>query len=238
MAGNENFQVRPREAQDRTKIAAGSPLAVLGIIIEALRERFGPNGNLDIEWREDAQTTDILIEAGYSIETEARNMARALYVNRLNTAPQQIAIGDRVGVHLPDHLEGFTCIMESQMSIDCVSNNAGDSMILADIVQSFLIASRQIFEAMYGFHDFGLASMSQTLPFDHDRNKWSTTVSFVVQYQSRWSTVKIRPLLQSIGLRASGVPSGSLYESAAISSLQRTVVATEVRAPSNTSEGG
>lgn len=230
MAGNEYFQVRPREAQDQTKIAAGSPLAVLGIIIESLRERFGPNGNLGIEWREDVQTTDILIEAGYGIENEARNMSRALYVNRLNSSPQQIAVGDRVGVHLPDHMEGFICQMTSQLTVDCVSNNAGDSMILADIVQSFFIASKQIFESMYGFHDFGLADMGQTLPFTHDRDKWSTTVSFAVQYQARWSTVKIRPLLQSAGIRLAAVSGSSVYETTATNSLERTVVALEASA--------
>lgn len=198
--GNEYYAVRPREAQNRTQIAAGSPLAVLGIFIEALRERFNEEANLGVVWRDDIQTSDIIIEAGYNVETEARDSGRALYVNRLNTSPTQVAIGDRVGVSLPEHLEGFTCMMASQITIDCMSNDAGESAILADIVQSFFIASRQIFCAMYGFHDFGLADMGQTLPFEGDQGKWNTTVSLVVQYQARWSTVKIRPKLQGFGL--------------------------------------
>ncbi len=198
--GNEYHAVRPHEPQNRDKIAAGSPLAVLGIFIEALRERFNAEANLGIVWNEDVQTSQIIIEAGYNVETESRDSGRALYVNRLNTSPTQIAVGDRVGVSLPEHLEGFTCMMASQMSVDCISNDAGESAILADIVQSFFIASRQIFEAMYGFHDFGLADMGQTQPYEADQNKWNTAVSLMVQYQARWTTVKIRPKLQGVGL--------------------------------------
>ena len=40
MAGNEYFATRPHQVQDRTKIAAGSPLAILGLLLEGLRERF------------------------------------------------------------------------------------------------------------------------------------------------------------------------------------------------------
>lgn len=198
--GNEYHSVRPHEPQNRAKIAAGSPLAVLGIFIEALRERFNAEANLGIVWNEDVQTTDIIIEGGYSVETESRDAGRALYVNRLSTSPLQIAVADRVGVSLPEHLEGFTCMMASHITVDCVSSDAGESAILADIVQSFFIASRQIFEAMYGFHDFGLADMGQTQPYESDQPKWNTVVSLVVQYQARWTTVKIRPKLQGVGL--------------------------------------
>jgi hypothetical protein len=198
--GNEYHAVRPHAPQNRAKIAAGSPLAVLGIFIEALRERFNAEANLGIVWNEDQQTSDIIIEAGYNVETEARDSGRALYINRLSTDPMQLAVGDRAGVSLPEHLEGFTCMMGSQMTIDCVSSDAGESAILADIVQSFFIASRQIFCAMYGFHDFGLASMGQTQPYEADQAKWNTVVSLVVQYQARWTTVKIRPKLQGYGL--------------------------------------
>lgn len=198
--GNEYHAVRPREPQNRDKIAAGSPLAVLGIFIETLRERFNTDADLGIVWNEDPQTTQIIIEAGYNVETESRDAGRALYINRLSTSPQQIVVGDRVGVSLPEHLEGFTCMMASQMTVDCVSSDAGESAILADIVQSFFIASRQIFCAMYGFHDFGLADMGQTQPYEADQGKWNTVVSLVVQYQARWASVKIRPKLQGYGL--------------------------------------
>lgn len=232
MAGNEYYPTRPHEAQDRTRIAAGSPLAVLGIFLEALRERFAEGNGLPYVWRPDVQTTDILIEAGYNVETEARDTGVAIYVNRLNTVPQSIAIGDRVGVHLPDHYEGFTCMMASTISIDCVANDQGHSALLADIVQHFLMAGKQIFEGYYGLHDVSLAAMEQTLPFSHDQEKFSTTVTFGVQYQARWSTVKIRPLLQGISIRPIDGSTVAALEVAALSSLERESALVRTPAPS------
>jgi len=202
MAGNEYHQVRPREAQNTAKIAAGSPLAVVGVLLETLRERFRPDANVGYVWYEDVSKTDLLIEAGYNAEIAARNSGRGLYVNRLGNVPQQMALGDLAGVHLPDHKEGFVTMMTMQLSIDCVSADQGESTILGDIVQHFILASGNILEAMYGFHDVGAPALGQTAPYQHDQDKFTTPVSFQVQYQVRWSTVKIRPLLAEVAARA------------------------------------
>ena len=220
--GNEYNAVRPHEPQDRTRIAAGSPLAVLGIFLESLRERFNDEANLGIVWRPDTQITDIVIETGYNVESESRNAGRALYVTRRNSTPSQVVVSDRVGVHLPSHLEGFMCMMDSQITIDCVSNDSGESALLADIVQGFLLASRQIMAAMYGFHDVSHAEAGATLPFEHSQEQWSTTISLRVQYHARWTTVKIRPLLQGVGVRMADDISAQAFEARAAASLQRT----------------
>jgi hypothetical protein len=234
MAGNEYNQVRPHQAQDRTKIAAGSPLAVLGLLLEALRERFAEGNGLDIAWRPDVTTTDILIEIGYNAELQVRDFGRAVYINRLNTVPKPIAVGDRAGVRLPDHLEGFIAEMTSQFSIDCVSNDKGDSMVLADIVQHFLLAVGNIMEAQYGIHDFGMPELGQTAPFEHDQKKFSTSVSFSLSYHVRWSTVKIRPLLQQVSVTA--VDAEALTETA-LSSISRGLPVTVTQVPGSTPTG-
>lgn len=208
MAGNEYYPTRPKQPQDRNAVAAGSPLAVLGIFLEALRERFREDAGLPFAWHEDPSTTGVLIEAGYNVEVEARNFVRALYVNRLQTSPAQIAVGDRGGVRLPDHKEGFLAHMSMSMSIDCVSADAGESMLLGDIVQHFLLASRRVLAGMYAFHDVGVPELGQTAPYSHDQDKFSTPVSFTVVFPVRWSTVKIRPLLAEIVTRAADSETG------------------------------
>lgn len=208
MSGNEYYPTRPKEEQDRTRIAAGSPLAVVGIFLESLRELFRESNGQPYVWREDPSTTDLLIEAGYNVNVEGHNFVRALYVNRLQTAPTQMAVGDRVGVRLPDHYEGFVVMMQSQMTIDCVSSRAGESMLLGDVVQHFITASKRIYEAMYGFHAVSLPLLGQTAPFAHDQDKFSTTVSFTVDYHARWSTVKIRPLLADVAVKAYDATTG------------------------------
>lgn len=231
MAGNEYFPTRPREAQDRTRIAAGSPLAVLGILLEGLRERFNEEANLGIVWRDDVQTTDIIIEAGYNTEIEARDSGRALYVNRLATTANSVVLNNLAGVDLPSSKEGYLCMMVSPITIDCISNDAGDSTILADIVQHFCIASRKIFEGWYGIHDMSLAEMGQTLPFEHDQSKWSTTVGFRLMYQVRWSAVKIRPLLQDTAVYLQDSAGAERFATVAMASLQRSTQAVPTLTP-------
>ena len=201
MAGNEYYPTRPKEEQDRTRIAAGSPLAVVGIYLEAFRELFREENAQPFVWRPDDSVTDISIEAGYNVNVEGRNEGRAIYVNRTSTVPTQVAIGDRAGVRLTDHYEGFMVLMQSSMSIDCVSTRAGESMLLGDIVQHFCIASKRIFEAQYAFHSMGLAQLGQTAPYIHDQERFATPVTFDVTYTARWSTVKIRPLLAEVAVR-------------------------------------
>ena len=229
--GNEYFATRPHTAQNKDRIAAGSPLAIVGIFLETLRERFAPGNGLNINWCHDIQTTDIVIESGYNTETESRDAGRALYVNRINTSPTNVVVGNRVGVHLPDHKEGFMCMMGVQITVDCVSNDLGDSAILADIVQGFFMSCRNIFAAQYGIHDFGLAEMGQTQPFSHAQEKWSTTVSVPIMFQARWTTVKIRPLLQSISTRIQARGGGG-FEEVAVESMQRNASAPAANGPS------
>ena len=226
MAGNEYYPTRPKtEDQDPARIAAGSPLAVMGIFLEGLRELFREDNQQLYVWRTDPSTTDLLIEAGYNTNVEARNYVRALYVNRLQSIPQQIAVGDRVGVRLRDHYQGFVAMMQSTMSIDCVSAHAGESALLGDVVQHFLLASKDIFEAMYGFHSMTLPQLGQTAPYVHDQDKFSTPVTFEVVYHVRWSTVKIRPLLAEIAMRArdaaTGKDASGHFVEAAYTSLSR-----------------
>lgn len=194
-------EVRTHEPQDRARIAAGSPLAVVGILLETLRERFREDQNIGVVWRDDLQTTDILIEAGYNRDLKARDYGRAIYVNRLQSTPGAVVVGDRAAVRLHDHKELFTAMMTVSISIDCVSNDKGDSLYIGDIVQHFIMASSTIFNSLYGFHDVGKPVLGQTAPFEHDQTKFATTISFEFQYQVRWTTVKIRPLLQQINVR-------------------------------------
>lgn len=201
MAGHERSRVRPKTAQDKTKIAAGSPLAIQGIFLEILRERFNEHCGLQWIWRPDITLSDIVIETGYNEETESRNTVPGLYVNRLQTVPQKMVVGDRAGVRLKDHLEGFAAIEDVAMVIDCVSADEGASAVLGDVVQFTLLASQDIIQREFGFYDFTHPTLSQTLPFEKDKTKWNTQVSFSVQFWIRWAQVPIAPLLQQISQR-------------------------------------
>ena len=201
MAGHEHSLVKPKTKQNENRIVAGSPLAIQGVFLEILRERFGETAALDWIWRSDITSTDILIETGYNVETEARNAVPAIYVNRLASTPEKIVIGDRAGVRLPDHLEGFGAIMSVGISVDCVATDEGTCAILGDLIQFTLLAAQDVIQREFGFYDFQHPTLGPTQPFEKDKTKWVSTVSFNVQFWIRWTQVPIAPLLQQVATR-------------------------------------
>jgi hypothetical protein len=224
MAGHESSMVRPKSsAQDTTKIAAGSPLAVQGIFLEILRERFSEGANLDWVWRADPTLSDIIIEVSYNGDNEIRNTAPAIYVTKLDTIPGKVVLGDRAGVRLKDHTEGFGAIVTVGITLDCVSNDEAESTILGDIVQYTILTAQDVIQTEFGFYDISQPMLSQTTPFDRDQKKWNTQVSFQVQFWVRWKQVPIRPLLQQITHRiiSSGQDANAYFTDSVINSMRR-----------------
>jgi hypothetical protein len=220
MAGHETSVVRPKTAQDHLKVAAGSSLAVQGIFLEILRERFNADAGLEWRWDADPTLTNILIETGYNEEIETRNQVPAVYVSRLQTTPTQMSVGDRAGVHLPDHLEEFKALMRVDFSIECVSNDEGESAIIGDTVQFTLLASQDVIQREFGMYSFNHPVLGQTTPYDRDQTKWSTPVSFFVEFWIHWSQVPIAPLLQQIGQRLQ-VKGVDLFRQSVLNSMRR-----------------
>ena len=224
MAGNGTSLVRPKGfVQNPLKIAAGSPLAIQGIFIEILRERFQEGAGLDLVWRPDITESDIVIEAAFNAETESRSQVPAVYIDRLQTVPSRNLIGDRVGVSLPPHLEGFGALNTVAMNIDVVSNDEGESAVLADLIQFTLLASQDVIQREFGFYDFSHPSMGRTEPFEREQTKWNTSIQFTVQFWVRWTQVPIAPLLQQIATRVSyaGEDPGGHFVDTTINSLKR-----------------
>lgn len=223
MAGHETRQVRPRTPQNRQRIAAGSPLAIQGIFIEILRERFAETAGLDWIWRSDPTTTDIIIEANSNIETEVRDTVPALYITRNSSTVEKLIVGDRAGVRLKNHLEGFGALLHANMSIDCVAADEGTSAILGDVVQFTLLASQDVIQREFGFYDFQHPILGATQPTEKDKTKWSTTVAFNVSFWIRWSQVIIAPLLQQIvtNVKERGENLDNYYTTLTLNSLRR-----------------
>jgi hypothetical protein len=223
MAGHDHSQVRPETAQNQLKIAAGSPLAIQGIFIEIMRERFRHDSGLAWIWNPDITETDILIEAGFNEETESRSQTPAIYINRLQTVPSKVVIGDRVGVRLPDHCEGFGAITTVTIQMDCVANDEGTSALIGDITQHMLLASQDVIQREFGFYDFTHPHLGQTIPYERDQTKWNTPVSFEVQFWIRWSQVPIRPLLQQVAMRAAAgnIDAAGFFVDSTINSMRR-----------------
>ena len=203
MAGNEYFPVRPKDHASidgpelRTRVLAGSSLAVQGIFIEALRSYFsGPDA--PFRWNTDANSSEIIIEASRNPQVEVNNPSRAVYITRQRSTPQQLMLGNRVGTRLRDGQESFAAHMGMSIRVECVSSTPGDCELLSDFVFNFLIASAGVFEKMYGFHKVALPSLGEIVPYQADTQMFMGPIDFDTTHQTMWTSVPIAPLLEQM----------------------------------------
>lgn len=208
---NQNQRV-PRMAGQQPDIAVGSPLALVALFTEIIRERFRPDNDLAWAWADnptpaaDEQNTEdaprkILIEPAFNENLEVRNYRPAIYVDKGDTAAGKVALGNFVGQKLQSGLKGFYALGTSPMDIEVVSGSKGESAILADIVWFYILAGREQIRATFGLHEMTPPILGKTMPFDGDKGQWSTHITFEIQYDLRWTTLPISPLLNDILLR-------------------------------------
>lgn len=220
MAGNETRAVRPRTPQDHLKVAAGSALAVQGIFLEILRERFRPDAGLEWHWEEDPTLTKIHIETSLNEELDVRNSAPAIYVTRLQSTPTKMAVGDRAEVNLPDHKELFKALMRVDMQLECVSSDEGESTVLGDIVQFMILASQDVIQKAFGLHSFTHPILGQVTPQSEDQTHWMTPISFSIEFWIHWTQVPIAPLLQQLNEKVQ-IKGTDVFRQTVLNSMRR-----------------
>ena len=208
---NEN-QKLPRIAGQQADIAVGSPLAVVALFTEIVRERFRPGSGLAWVWDENStprqteentedQPRRIVIEPGFNETLEVRNFRPAIYIDKGETAAGKVAIGNFVGQQLHTGLRAFYALGTAPMDIEVVSDSKGESAILGDLVWFYILAGREQIRASFDLHELTPPILGKTVPFEGDTGQWSTHISFEVQFNLRWTTLPIGPLLKDISVR-------------------------------------
>lgn len=186
-------------AQTKPFIVDGSPLAIIGIFVAVLRERF-TEGNCppDYPWFEDPTQTKIIIESGFEENQTERGKKPAIYVDKDESVYARLVIGDRAGHTLKDTKDFQWTLSTVPVLIECVSGRRGESAVIGDIVQWSLHAMSDAIQSMFALHDMTPPTLGRTVPYEHDKEAWSTPVSFTIQYNVRWTTLPIRPLMQEL----------------------------------------
>jgi len=185
-------------------IILSSPLTVLGVFVEILRQRFAEgiysNPALDWVWKPELSTTGIFIESGYNTNIEARTTRPGIWIDREQNLYQQAAIGhqDQRSMNIQMNLSMFYAIGEMDLSFWCTSPNRGESMMIGSIVQDFLQMSSDIIQAKFGFRNLSDVIMNKTQPMEKDDQLWNTTLEVRAQYEIRWATMPAENLLRSI----------------------------------------
>jgi len=209
---NNQNQRLPRLAGQQADIAVGSPLALVALFTEITRERFRPSNELAWVWYEnetpaiaeantEAAPRKILIEPAFNENLEIRNFRPAIYIDKGETAAGKVALGNFVGQQLHTGLRAFYALGTCPLDIEIVSDAKGESATLADIVWFYFLAGRDLIRATFGIHDLTPPILGKTVPFEGDRGQWSTHITFEVQFELRWTTLPVGPLLQDIVLR-------------------------------------
>lgn len=213
MGNIDNKQQRvPRVAGQQADIAVGSPLAIVGMFTEIVRERFRPGSGLSWVWNENStplkteentedQPRRLIIEPAFSENTEVKNFRPAIYIDKGETAAGKVSIGNFVGQHLNTGLRAFYALGTAPIDIEVVSENKGESGLLADITWFYILAGRELIRSTFGIHELTPPILGRTVPFEGDKEQWSTHITFEVQFDLRWTTLPIGPLLKEIVIR-------------------------------------
>jgi len=216
----------PRLEGENPDVFPGSPLAVIGLWVFALRNRFNANVGepLPWVWKDELQPSEaedadplpegsprgLLIESMYNVEKSNRNYRPAIYVGRAGNAirSNKIMVDNRVGTRLPNQFKAYLCHASMPIVIECESESSGESSSIAETVWAFILTTRDIFRKDFGFHELTEPMLGDTQPTKTDKEVWITNVQFEVTFDVRWGVTPIAPVLRDIALEVSaGFPS-------------------------------
>jgi hypothetical protein len=198
----------PRMPDQQADVMPGSPLAVLALVTEIVRARF-TNGDLAWRWTdnptpeatEDNTETGarkVLIEPAFSEGDEVRNFRPAIFIDKQETIPNKVAVGNFAGAVLRKGLRAFYSIATIPIDIEVISDKKGESAILADIVWFYLLAGREQIQATFGLQDMSNPVLGRTVSQEADKRTWVTHITFTLNIGFRWSTIPISPVLREI----------------------------------------
>ncbi len=195
-------QPSPEESQ-QFSIRPGSKLAVLGVFVEIIRRRFSlavVSEDFQWRWADDIKTTKLAVESAFNEDKTHRNFRPGVYVDCDDQTMGRVVLGDRAGVNLKTGLEGFWNLQSVPILIENIAAKRAESAALGDVVGVFLQASSDLIQAKFGFHDMTPITVGRTQPAARDKDQWTTSVTFVVQYPQRWTSAPTAPLLRELEL--------------------------------------
>lgn len=215
---------QPQVTGQTASIRPGSKLAVLGVYVSVIRQRFSideVDGSFQWRWVSDIKKTGIAIESAFNEDQTHRDKRPAVYVDCDDQVMGRVVLGDRAGKDPRSGLEGFWALQTVPILIECVAGKRAESAVIADLVGTFLQASSDLIQAAFGFHDMTPVTVGRVQPVGRDKNEWIAPVTFSVQYPMRWTNKPTGPLLKEIvgKVVSSGADSATeFFEAVALSS--------------------
>lgn len=206
----EPFQ-RTRLPGQQRDVMVASPLAILAVFTEIIRERFRqPGGDLSWVWdpnfnpkaNEAANPSGprkVLIEPSYSETAEIRNYRPAIYVDRGTVSAGKISLANLVGQHIPTGMRAFHTQATVPITISVETTRKGESATLADTVWFHLLSSVEQIRRDFDIHDITPPALGATVPVDKDRVAWMTQIGLTITLNLRWTRTPDGTELRAIG---------------------------------------
>jgi len=198
-----------------------STLDIMGLYLSVLRERFSsPGTQFPWYWDDADHLSKIYIEAGSGDELKKNDVRPAIYVDRSPIVFAKVALGDFAGSNMRTGLKAFYSTGVGQINIDCVSKNRGESAVLGDLVQGFMLMSSDEILAAHSLRDCTPITLGSTETWSKDNRLFCTRVTSEVTFDVKWATRPAERKIQKIGLEID-VNQATDYHSLAINSYSR-----------------
>lgn len=203
---------RHRMPNQQRDVMPASPIAILAVFTEIIRERFRQPGT-DLSWvwdpnfnpknNETGNPTGprkVLIEPSYSETAELRNYRPAIYVDRGAVAPGKVALANLAGQQVPTGMRAFYTQATVPITILIETSRKGESATLADTVWFHLMGGLEQIRRDFDVHDITPPVLGPTSASEKDRTVWQTQVAFSITLNLRWTTTPISLPIREIGL--------------------------------------
>tara|TARA_Y100000592_G_scaffold22091_3_gene34200 strand:- start:2745 stop:3338 length:594 start_codon:yes stop_codon:yes gene_type:complete len=168
-------------------------LDIIGAFVYVVRDRFTNQEFDNFPWKysDDSNKTRVFIEAGSVDSYEQKDARPGIFLDRSSMVFSKLAINNMANFDIKTGVRDFYCLGGGQISIDCISQNRGESTTLADIVASHVLMSEDIFRSALNFRDMSPVTLGATQPWEKDDRTFITRVTTEFTYDLSW---KIDPL--------------------------------------------
>ena len=205
-------------------IANKSPLDILGMFLKVIRTRFGDLQSPSFPWTWDADIskTHVFIEAGSGEEVTTKDARPAIYVDRGPIVFPKVAIGDFAGMNYKTGKKAYYTTATGQINVDCVSKNRGESAILGEIAQAFILMTSDLIISQYFFRDITPVTLGGTEVWEKDDRLFNTRVTSRISYDVKWGLTHNAPKIAEI-ITGVGTKDQPNFAEIASNSLNRVI---------------
>lgn len=182
-------------------IPVKSPLALVGVFLDVLRQRFHPDYGLPWKFTlGDANRNEstMTIEAAGNPLAEELGKRPGIFVQRNPITFSQVTLGDEFHSTMKSGARFYYTTAQTGMTFICEAEEAGEVEVIADIVLSTLMMGADRIEETFVFRKLGPFAISSRAVTRQDVELHQIHVQMGLSYDVRWLNYPIAPILKEV----------------------------------------